>query len=214
MQRPSFSNSLAPTQRVSFWQFGLVRRFDSVELYGRPCSRKCDRHAVKPPAGSTAAGLRGIGINRRRFRLHAGIWTSPPRRMAAPHFSGPLASPAVAKHPALLDFVPGSAFSDHGHGVDPARAVGGSVSTSPPIRLRHRRLLRFQHPGGSCRCTPGRRLPNAKIWTSWHGINRRLFESRRGWNCVALRRNRAHWNPSNPTPILVQQTNSMEATSC
>src|SRR5205085_5580625 len=127
MQRPSFSNSLAPTQRVSFLQFGLVRRFDSVEFYGRPCSRKCDRHAVKPPAGSTAAGLRGIGINRRRFRLHAGIWTSPPRRMAAPHFSGPLASPAVAKHPVTLDFTPGYALSYHPPAVDPSYAVGRSV---------------------------------------------------------------------------------------
>ena len=53
-----------------------------------------------------------------------------------------------------------------------------------------------------------------KIWTSWNGVNRRLFESRRGWNCVALRRNRARRNPSNPTPILVKQTNPMEATSC
>ena len=60
MQRPSFSNSLAPTERVSVWQFGLVRRFDSVELYGRPRSRKCDRRAVDPSTGSTAAGLRGL----------------------------------------------------------------------------------------------------------------------------------------------------------
>src|SRR6267378_6837221 len=133
MQRPSFSNSLAPTQRISFWQFGLVRRFDSVELYGRPRSRKCYRRAVDPPTGSTASHLRGIGIDRRRFWLHAGIWPSTPRTMAASHFSGPLASPGAAKHPALLDFVPGSAFSDHGDGVDPACAVGGSSSPPPPI---------------------------------------------------------------------------------
>ena len=89
MQRPSFSNSLAPTERVGFWQFGLVRRFDSVELYGRPRSRKCDRRAVKPSAGSTAAGLRGIGIDRRCFWLHAGIWPSTPRTMAAARFFRP-----------------------------------------------------------------------------------------------------------------------------
>ena len=50
MQRLSFSNSLAPADRISFWQFGLVRRFDSVELHGRPRSRKCDRLAFEPPS--------------------------------------------------------------------------------------------------------------------------------------------------------------------
>ncbi len=123
MQRPSFSNSLAPADRIGFWQFGLVRRFDSVELHGRPRSRKCNRRAFDPPAGSTASPLRGIGIDRRRFWLHAAIWPSTPWTMAAAHFSSLLASPGTIKHPALLHFVPGSASSDHGHGVDPACAV-------------------------------------------------------------------------------------------
>ena len=206
MQRPSFSNSLAPTQRVSFWQFGLVRRFDSVELYGRPCSRKCDRRAVKPPAGSTAAGLRGIGINRRRFRLHAGIWTSTPRTMAAPHFSGPLASPGV-----LLNILRFSTsflvllFPTTAMGFDPACAVGGSTSL---YRRQFARVIAafygFNTLGGVAGALLGEGYLMRKIWTSWHGINRRLFESRRGWNCLALRRNRARRNPSNPTPILVR----------
>ena len=60
MQCPSFSNPLAPPERISFWQFDLVRRFDSVELHGRPRSRECDRRAFD---------LRRI----RPLRLYAGF---------------------------------------------------------------------------------------------------------------------------------------------
>ena len=60
MQCPSFSNPLAPPERISFWQFDLVRRFDSVELHGRPRSRECDRRAFD---------LRRI----RPLRLYAGL---------------------------------------------------------------------------------------------------------------------------------------------
>src|SRR5207244_6791140 len=85
-----------------------------------------------------AARLTCGGFDRFAFTLDwnrsspslAGRWylDFPARTMAASHFPSVLASPGAVKRPALLNFVPASASSDHGYGVDPARAVGGSTS--------------------------------------------------------------------------------------
>src|SRR6266446_3477352 len=40
-QRTSFSNSLAPAERIGFRQLGLGRCIDSIQLHGGPRARKC-----------------------------------------------------------------------------------------------------------------------------------------------------------------------------
>src|SRR5213595_2488279 len=56
-QRASFSNSLASPERIGFWQFGLGRCIDSVQLYGGPCTRKCHSCIMDLAAVASTARL-------------------------------------------------------------------------------------------------------------------------------------------------------------
>ena len=89
-QRASFSNSLAPAERIGFRQFGLGRCVDSIQLHGGPRARKCYCRIVDAAAVATAARLRGIGSGYSGLRLHPRVWASAAWRVDASCFSSAL----------------------------------------------------------------------------------------------------------------------------
>jgi len=171
----SFSDSLASADRISFWEFDLVRRFDSVELYaGLSLGSAIAARLDSPAEVRTASPLRRIGIDR---PVLAAPWylDFPCSTWLRPIFQ------AFWHHQELLNILPLSQFRFwFWLFSDPAMGLTLPVLLEDPLLYRRQfgRVIGAFY--GLTRWEPsprplGRRLPDPKIGTSRHGNYGRLF---------------------------------------